>query len=184
MLKCMSCSFESSTKVGERCLSLPLLSKPEVTVQDCLQEYFAEEAIPLSEGVRCYGCGIIVAAQKTLALETIPELLLDHLKRFTVVDGQMKKVETNVGVPSTIVVSDGKYQLAGVVKHSGSKNSGHYVADIRTKMGWLTLDDDLVKKTKGKRMSWCPYSYLLFYIKENVNQVPDTPSDRRAPPRL
>ena len=94
-VKCMSCSFESSTKVGERCLSLPLLSKPEVTVQDCLQEYFAEEAIPLSEGVRCYGCGIIVAAQKTLALETIPELLLDHLKRFTVVDGQMKKVETN-----------------------------------------------------------------------------------------
>ena len=80
--------------------------------------------------MRCYGCGIIVAAQKTLALETIAELLLDHS-----CDGRMKKVETNVGVPSTVVVSDGKYQLAGVVKHSGSKSSGDYAADIITTRG-------------------------------------------------
>ena len=183
-VRCMSCSFESSTEVEEQCISLPLVSKPNVTVHDCLKEYFAAEAIPLSEGVRCYGCGHVVSAQKTLTIETSPELLLIHLKRFAYVDGRMKKVETNVGVPSNVAVPGAKYQLAGVVKHSGSKNSGHYVADIRTKMGWLTLDDDLVKKTKGKRMSWCPYSYLLFYIKENVNQVPDTPSDRRAPPHL
>ena len=107
--------------------------------------------------MRCYGCGIIVAAQKTLALETIPELLLDHLKRFTVVDGQMKKVETNVGVPSTIVVSDGKYQLAGVVKHSENKSSGDYVADIITTRGRLTLDDHHMMKTQRKEMSWCYY---------------------------
>ena len=193
-VRCMSCSFESPTKVEEQCISLQLLSKPDVTLLDCLQEYFAEELIPLSEGWRCNGCKTIVAAQKKLTLETSPELLLIHLKRFAFLDGGMKKVETALGVPSTVAVSGVKYRLTGVVKHSGSKNSGHYVADIRTEKGWLTLDDDRVKKIKGKEMSWCPYAYLLFYesVKtkksnknnKNLNQVPDTPRDRRAPPRL
>ena len=63
-----------------------------------------------------------------------------------------------------------------MVKHNGSKESGHYIANVRTPNGWLILNDAEVEKLEQKELSWCPEAYLLFYqaVAPHSSSVPDT----------
>ena len=95
-----------------------------------------------------------------------------HLNRFIYGDdGEIRKNESVIGTPTNLEVDGIKYRLSAVVKHSGSRRSGHYMANIRTENGWLELDDHCVKKITVAKMYWSPYVYLLFY---EALSVPDT----------
>ena len=150
-------------------------------VPDMLDRYHSEENMSAEEGWCCGECGKVTAAVKKLEVKDAPELLIVHLKRFTYSDGRMHKVDTDVGVPTNMDVAGESYGLSAMVKHSGSKHSGHYVANISTEHGWLLLDDHRVGKTAVGVFSWCPLAYILMYEKlQKSFPVPDA-SHRRGP---
>ena len=81
-----------------------------------------------------------------------------------------------IGVHKVLQIAEVRYELVGVVKHNGSKESGHYVANVQTSNGWLILNDAEVEKLEQKELSWCPEEYLLFYraVAPHSSSVPDT----------
>ena len=75
-------------------------------------------------------------------------MLVVHLKRFQFENGRVEKIEEKIGVPSAMRVGEKntKYDLVGVVKHSGSRKSGHYVAEVKTSHTCFLCND--ANKTK------------------------------------
>ncbi|ODQ53174.1 cysteine proteinase [Saitoella complicata NRRL Y-17804] len=96
-----------------------------------------------------------LTATKQVFIETLPPVLILHLKRFIYdMTGGTQKSWKKVGYPLEFevppeVMSPGlrtektRYMLFGVVYHHGqSAQGGHYTVDVRTQEGtWLHVDD-------------------------------------------
>ena len=180
-MKCGSCSGESRAGEPFNCISVQFKSEVGCTVHEMLESYYSAEEIPVEEGWRCGKCGQVSAAVKTLVVDVAPEVLIVHLKRFTFADGQMKKVDAAVGVFRDLVLAGESYVLSAMVKHSGSKLSGHYVANTLTENGWILLDDQRVERVEIEEISWCPDTYILMYVKQLPSSLVPDASNRRGP---
>ena len=112
--------------------------------------------------------------KKCVVIEA-PKLLLIHLKRFKYVAGKSLKDTSEVGIGLKIQLAGIQYNLAGIVRHSGSKESGHYVAVIRTSQGWLEVNDDKVNPMAINDLHWCSEAYLLFYERETLPAMSTDP---------
>lgn len=111
-------------------------------------------------------------ATKQIFIETLPPVLILHLKRFHY-DNTTKRVEKiwkKVGYPLELeipkevfplqarnrYVAHGglpKYKLAGVIYHHGKNaNGGHYTVDIRRQDGreWIRMDDTLLRRIRAE----------------------------------
>ena len=108
-------------------------------------------------------CDTVTEGGKQLVLEENPLLLLLHLARFSFEEGRSKKNDCEVGVPEFLNISGSSYRLVGIVKHTGSRRSGHYTAQVRDSKGWQWCKDDQVRRTQMNQMEWCRSAYLLFY---------------------
>ena len=65
--------------------------------------------------------------------------------------------------------NENQLQLFAVVVHIGrSLSGGHYIAYVRTNIGWFRMDDANVKQCK-KEEALNQIAYLLFYQKLNIN---------------
>ncbi|KAG8011111.1 Ubiquitin carboxyl-terminal hydrolase 37 [Nibea albiflora] len=127
-------------------------------------------------------CGGNTSGQR-MAFETLPNVLILHLKRFIYSPTyELVKLHDPVKLSRDLVVSsntgDGCYGLISVVGHFGSNGqAGHYICDSvhpddslsQTTDHWLTFDDSVVSNTTGA--SVCEQrrksSYILFYKKQN-----------------
>jgi ubiquitin carboxyl-terminal hydrolase 16/45 len=82
-------------------------------------------------------------ASKQYLIKKPPKVLTLHLKRFMQLGDHLKKIDIHVSFPRTLDLSPFatseaqklglKYNLYGVVEHSGGLSGGHYVAYVRTK---------------------------------------------------
>ena len=132
---------------------------------ECLQGSLQEELILEEDGWQCQNCACPSEAKKTLVINRYPDVLVVHLKSFQFENGRVKKIEEKIGVPSTMRVGEKntKYDLVGVVKHSGNRQSGHYVAEVETSHTWFLCNDANTTKIRRDNMVWCRKAYLLFY---------------------
>ena len=110
------------------------------------------------------------AATKQVFIETLPPVLLLHLKRFQYDNtGGTQKIWKKIGYPldlelpkeifpqhkrGTYTAHGGlpKYRLIGVVYHHGKNASGgHYTVDVRRQDGreWIRLDDTIIRRVKS-----------------------------------
>ena len=111
-------------------------------------------------------------ATKQVFIETLPPVLILHLKRFHY-DSTTKRAEKiwkKVGYPLELEIpkevfptsarnkysthgSLPKYRLTGVIYHHGKyANGGHYTVDIRRQDGkeWIRLDDTLIRRIRSE----------------------------------
>ena len=109
-------------------------------------------------------------ATKQVTIETLPQVLILHLKRFQYdSSGGTQKIWKKVGYPLDleipkevfpqhkrgILLAHGglpKYRLISVVYHHGKNASGgHYTVDVRRQEGreWIRLDDTIIRRIRS-----------------------------------
>lgn len=111
-----------------------------------------------------------VLATKQLYIETLPPVLILHLKRFQFnTEGGTTKIWKKIGYPLELEIprevlsrqtrqslndsSAPKYRLISVVYHHGKNASGgHYTVDVRRQDGreWLNMDDTLLRRVRSE----------------------------------
>ena len=57
-----------------------------------------------------------------------------------------------------------KYELFGVIEHTGTQKSGHYFAYIKHSNDWYLVDDKVVKRVDLEEVEKAQ-AYILFYHK-------------------
>ncbi len=143
------------TIIPEPFLSLDLpIPQGATHLTECLADYFKDEVVDdwlnetTNEKER--------VTKKGYVFRTPPVLFLS-LKRF---DGD-KKNTTPVAIPEKLEFYD-SYELQCVAAHhGGSLNSGHYVAHVRIKGNWVTIDDDAAHPCQDLSQN----AYCMFYKK-------------------
>lgn len=116
--------------------------------------------------------GTKTTATKQVFIETLPPVLILHLKRFQY-DNTTKRAEKiwkKVGYPLELEIPKDvfpptarnkyaahgglpKYRLTGVIYHHGKNaNGGHYTVDIRRQDGqeWIRIDDTLIRRIRSE----------------------------------
>lgn len=109
-------------------------------------------------------------ATKQVTIETLPQVLILHLKRFQYdSSGGTQKIWKKVGYPldleipkevfpqhkrGSMLAHGGlpKYRLISVVYHHGKNASGgHYTVDVRRQEGreWIRLDDTIIRRIRS-----------------------------------
>ena len=112
-----------------------------------------------------------VAATKQVTIESLPPVLILHLKRFQYDNaGGTQKIWRKIGYPleleipkevfpqhrrAAMLAHGGypKYRLIGVVYHHGKNASGgHYTVDVRRQDGreWIRLDDTVIRRVRSE----------------------------------
>jgi ubiquitin carboxyl-terminal hydrolase 10 len=113
-----------------------------------------------------------VTATKQIFIETLPPVLILHLKRFQYdsITGATQKIWKKVGYPldlelprevfpahqrNAMAAQGGppKYRLMGVIYHHGKNASGgHYTVDVRRQEGleWIRMDDTIIRRVRSE----------------------------------
>lgn len=115
------------------------------------------------------GKGLKVRATKQVFIESLPPVLILHLKRFLYDNvGGTQKSWKQVGYPLTLdipqqALSPGRrgnmktqYKLIGVVYHHGlSASGGHYTVDVlrQDSKTWIHLDDTSIEPVEAKNVA-------------------------------
>ena len=144
-----------------------------ITVDDTLRAFLQPEKLEKGNEWRCPSCKQVCQASKKLDLWHLPNILIVNLKRFTTSMGRRAKLKT----PTAVSLEDwhvgryvlnpdeknARYRLYGVISHTGSLNSGHYVASCRNSDSeqWIFFNDSDCSRS-SKRFD---NAYVLFYEK-------------------
>ncbi|KAL3924746.1 MAG: hypothetical protein SGILL_000856 [Bacillariaceae sp.] len=187
-LTCPSCGRESIKFEVFSTISLPLVLEDKglngtMQVEDCIEKFLEGEQLDELNAWYCPNCKKHVCALKMIALWSVPDILILHLKRFqfencTVSNNLLRsKIDDTVKFPvdgldlSKHVLGPIEenappiYNLFGVSEHVGrTANSGHYTATVRNcKDGrWYRYNDAHVGETTGDA-AVTGGAYLLFY---------------------
>lgn len=164
VLSCPACGFESKSVEAFSDLSL----EPVVSVRRALGAFFATETLDADNTWTCSRCGRAVRATKTVSLETPPEVLVIHLKRYASASLRAK-VQCHVAFDDRLRLRS-LYVLRGLVVHDGTTaRSGHYSAFVKDhKARWHVFDDDLVSRVRP-RLVFQQQAYLLFYSRSEAD---------------
>ncbi|RMZ92203.1 hypothetical protein DV736_g582, partial [Chaetothyriales sp. CBS 134916] len=116
-------------------------------------------------------------ATKQVFIETLPPVLILHLKRFQYdhTTKRAEKIWKKVGYPLDLEIPKEilpiavrnklathgglpRYRLAAVIYHHGKNaNGGHYTVDIRRQDGkqWIRMDDTLIRRVSSEDVAEC-----------------------------
>lgn len=136
------------------------------TLQELVDHHFSE----------VQGEGFI----EKIKLREAPETVLIHLKHYQRnANGSFSKIEHQVdfsvdGVDLGRHMVNGlegsaRYEVVGVVQHSGSLGGGHYTANVKKGSNWYHCDDSTIRPSE-ENLSENGYVYILKKINPN-NQI-------------
>jgi ubiquitin C-terminal hydrolase len=120
----------------------------------------------------CRICREHVRGESRTAITRAPPVLILQLNRFSHVDGvkakNSAKLDFGERLDMTRLVHAGggphQYELAGVVHHIGSIDSGHYIAFCRTGGNWMKFNDTSFGQSSFREAGGKD-AYILFYEK-------------------
>ncbi|KAL6911759.1 hypothetical protein ACP4OV_000564 [Aristida adscensionis] len=174
-LSCCECGHSSET--FEPFLDLSLEIDQVDNLVHALESFTRVEQIGDSEDkLTCEHCNAQVCKNKQLTLDKAPDVVAIQLKRFTTLDNSIEKIDKHVAYPPELdlkpyhskpdTAGELKYDLYGVVEHSGLPNYGHYVCAIRSSPGaWHLMNDSRVDSiTEASALN--QEAYILFYVRQ------------------
>ncbi|CAM0913124.1 unnamed protein product [Alopecurus aequalis] len=178
-VKCTRCSHCSNK--FDPFLDLSLDIGKATTLVGALRNFTEDELLDGGKKqYQCERCRQKVEAKKRFTIDSAPNVLTVHLKRFSPFnprDKIDKKVDFQPVLDLKPFVSDPKgadykYSLYGVLVHAGwSTQSGHYYCYVRTSSGmWHNLDDNQVRQVREADVLK-QKAYMLFYVRDRVNNT-------------
>uniref|UniRef100_A0A6Q2XRF0 Ubiquitin carboxyl-terminal hydrolase n=1 Tax=Esox lucius TaxID=8010 RepID=A0A6Q2XRF0_ESOLU len=152
---------------------------PVVTLQDCLAAFFARDELKGDNMYSCEKCRKLRNGVKFCKVQSVPEILCIHLKRFRHELMFSTKIGTHVSFPlegldlQPFLAKDSSahtttYDLLSVICHHGTASSGHYIAYCRNDLNnlWYEFDDQSVMEVSESCVQNAE-AYVLFYKKSN-----------------
>lgn len=174
IVSCSACTYTSRSFDPFMFLTLPIPTKNNVSVNDCLEMFCKEEYFNKSNLWYCPKCKQKRNAMKQIQIWKLPKILIVHFSRFSF-DGRFRnKLNTFISYPELLDMTNyvnmeetffGKeqYELYAVSNHFGTLTGGHYTAFCKdTENAWLSYDDNTVTKIDKKKIV-TSNAYLLFY---------------------
>uniref|UniRef100_A0A673BI20 Ubiquitin carboxyl-terminal hydrolase n=1 Tax=Sphaeramia orbicularis TaxID=375764 RepID=A0A673BI20_9TELE len=156
---------------------------PVVTLQDCLAAFFARDELKGDNMYSCEKCKKLRNGVKFCKVQSLPEILCIHLKRFRHELMFSTKISTHVSFPlegldlQPFLAKDSSaqttnYDLLSVICHHGTASSGHYIAYCRNDANnlWYEFDDQSVTEVSESCVQNAE-AYVLFYKKSNEDSV-------------
>ena len=146
----------------------------DITLDDCLKLFTKEEDLG---DIQCEKCKKKTLFKKTLEIERLPKYLVLSLKRFKYILTNSIKIQNLItfpleNLPLQNYVSQKninyKYNLFGVINHSGSLEWGHYNSIFKVNESWLNYDDSHVSEIKGGIES--KKVYMLIYKTNEIDK--------------
>ncbi|CAF1432985.1 unnamed protein product [Adineta steineri] len=183
-ITCLQCMHTSSSYESFVCLTLPIPSTNQCTLQDCLQSLNEDEYLIDDDSKWfCSKCQCHSNAKKRLEIHKLPKILIIQLKRFQM-NSEMRwiKDESLVLYPeddldlhqysSSPSSEQALYTLYSIVNHNGSLNDGHYTTFSRDlsydQPQWFEYDDEIVKYLDLDQLHLNSKAYLLFYTMQHI----------------
>uniref|UniRef100_A0A4W4FMS0 Ubiquitin carboxyl-terminal hydrolase n=1 Tax=Electrophorus electricus TaxID=8005 RepID=A0A4W4FMS0_ELEEL len=152
---------------------------PVVTLQDCLAAFFARDELKGDNMYSCEKCRKLRNGVKFCKVQSLPEILCIHLKRFRHELMFSTKIGTHVSFPldgldlQPFLAKESSaqtttYDLLSVICHHGTASSGHYVAYCRNDLNklWYEFDDQSVTEVSESCVQNAE-AYVLFYKKSS-----------------
>jgi len=168
-IKCCECGIESLSYEPYTMLPLPL--EENSSLEQCLENFCVEEKLTDNNKYDCEKCKHKVDALKETKILRNPKILIIQLKRFINTSRGVRKKNTQIDIP---LILDNTYELYALNKHSGSLNSGHYIACTKNPYNkkWYMYSDSIVERIIDDNDLNLelnnPDNYLLFYIRKDM----------------
>jgi len=115
-----------------------------------------------------------IKASKQTVIESLPKVLIFHLKRFSFHEGT-QKISKFVEFPEHLVLNhrflansnlalhQRQYELFAVITHLGKTASdGHYICDVKRNNQWILFDDSFVSNQQIDKVL-SRTAYILLY---------------------
>uniref|UniRef100_A0A3Q3XBI4 Ubiquitin carboxyl-terminal hydrolase n=1 Tax=Mola mola TaxID=94237 RepID=A0A3Q3XBI4_MOLML len=167
----------------KRCVNDIWFWGPVVTLQDCLAAFFARDELKGDNMYSCEKCKKLRNGVKFCKMQSLPEILCIHLKRFRHELMFSTKISTHVSFPlegldlQPFLAKDSSaqtsnYDLLSVICHHGTASSGHYIAYCRNDLNnlWYEFDDQSVTEVTESCVQNAE-AYVLFYKKSNEDAL-------------
>jgi len=163
-------------------------AESSVPLASCLDAFTEEEVLSEDNAWYCSECQKFQMATKKIDLWRLPDLLVIHLKRFSVNHYRRQKINTLVEFPlrnldlkdwvspNCSLKQSSTYDLFGASMHSGGLGGGHYTAYIKSLVSedWYYLNDSSASTAVGEAIQ-TPAAYLLFYSRNTKRWVRPNP---------
>ncbi|KAL4493459.1 hypothetical protein ABPG72_007467 [Tetrahymena utriculariae] len=185
---CSKCKNESLAFDNFMDLSLSFSrgQENEADLVDLLKAFLKEEN--LDDDYYCSKCKARTKSRRQFELYKLPQILVIHLKRFNFGRSYRNKISSNVSFPVTDFdvsqfiqssadnsVKNSKYELFGIVNHSGSLSGGHYTSESLNPYDgkWYNYNDSHAGSISQESINRYQSSgrqspYLLFYCKSEL----------------
>ncbi|CAF1420306.1 unnamed protein product [Rotaria sp. Silwood1] len=177
-ITCLDCTYTSHNYEPFNCLTLPISSTNQCTLEDCLRHFNEDEYLSDDSKWFCPGCQCLCNRKRRLEIYKLPKILIIQLKRFQI-NYEMNWIKNNTLVLypennldlnqycSLSSPSQSSYTLYSIINHDGSLNDGHYTTFCRDIMDnqqqWFECDDEIIKYLHSDNLYFNSKAYLLFY---------------------
>ena len=138
--RCSACAFQDPAGVQE-CFSnqyVPVAGVVTGGIERALKEAWGDQIV--DRNALCPACNAR-SWLRCVSVVKFPAILCVSLRRFDWTDGGSVKIRDKVDTPlQDISITGMRYSLRGVLIHTGSFDSGHYFAIVKS-AHWMMLDD-------------------------------------------
>ncbi|CAI2352627.1 unnamed protein product [Caenorhabditis sp. 36 PRJEB53466] len=174
-IRCQTCGESSATFEESTIISVELTSTRECTLDSCLKSHFSETVLDGDSRWNCPKCKTPRASTRRSKLWSLPKVLVIHLKRFALFNGDFEKNSAAVTfdpqrfdvrpyLHESAAPDRPYYKLYATTIHNGRLNSGHYTsvaAHLRADR-WLRFDDESVRPISSFSVD-PSLAYILWY---------------------
>lgn len=172
-ISCEKCGYSSDSFDPFCIMSVPI-TKDCVNIYDCIREFTKPEQLDEENKWKCDKCGELSSAGKKIDIWKMPEILIITLKRFNF-GMSANKINKSIDFPIDNLnleeFSSGykrhnfKYELYGIINHTGQVNGGHYFAYCKNPNGkWYEYNDSSVREITELDID---NTYTILYQKMN-----------------